>query len=225
MRRILLAVAMVVVSAGPAWAREWELSGGTAVHYLSSPGVDAAATSDSVSFGDLAASVEVTRDLPFLDLIAAEARWQSGSTSASDFGIYDASLSLDHLEVGARAVRDVYPHVRLYAHADVGGVRGAFSVISPGMRQGGLTDVDWALSAFAGTGVDLAIYQSAASDPHPDFALGVRLELGYQMTGAMAFRAIPPASGAGAPLDTRSAPLGTLDADGAVFRIGVFGRW
>jgi hypothetical protein len=107
----------------------------------------------------------------------------------------------------------------------VGSARGSFAVRSLGGAGTELEDVDWTWCANLGAGVDLAAYQQRSEDPHPDFALGVRLELGYQATGAMAFVSRSTQVGMGAPLDTRAAPLGDLDASGGYFRIGVFGRW
>jgi len=210
--------------AGVASAREWEASGGAAIHYLGSPGLDAAATSDAIAFGELSAGVEVARDLPFVDLLMLEARWQAGSTSATDFDLYEASLSFDQLEAGARAVRDLFPHLRGFAHGDLGAARGALA-IRPVGELTGVADSDWTYAAYAGAGLDLAIYQQAASDPHPDFAFGLRLEYGYQVTGAMSFRANAATPSQGAPLDARSAALGDLDASGAVLRVSAFGRW
>jgi hypothetical protein len=214
-KRIILAVVASLAAGGVAEAREWEASGGYAIHVLGSPGLDAAATSDVISFGDLGVGVEVLRDLPLVDRLMLEARWQEGSTSATDFDLYDVSMTFDQLELGVRAVRLLVPHVRVFAHADVGGVRGVLGIRGRGDVGGGLADSDWALSGYAGAGVDLAAYQQAAEDPHPDFAFGLRLELGYQVTGALSFagHADTPAA-AGAPLATRAAPHRVRDPGG-----------
>jgi hypothetical protein len=228
MRKIVTVAVLVtsVLGARAAQAREWEASGGATMHYLDSPGLDAASSSDEVTFGDLGLAVEVLRGLPFIDLVSVEARWQAGSTSANDFGLYDLQLQLDELEAGVRVAHFVHPRVRAFAHADLGGARGRLGVSLPYSTIGGLADTDWALAAAAGTGVDLAVYQQSAGDPDPDFAFGLRLELGYQVTGALAFAGTPEAQPTmGAPLGTRATPLGSLDADGAFVRIGVFGRW
>lgn len=215
---------VLLAGAGVAEAREWEASGGAAIHYLKSPGLDAAATSDAISFGELSAGVEVARDLPLVDRLLLEARWQAGSTSATDFDLYQASVSFDQLEAGARAVHELFPHLRGFVHADLGAARGVLE-IRPVGELTGVSDTDWTFSGYAGAGVDLAIYQQAASDPHPDFAFGLRLEYGYQVTGAMSFQAHAATLSQGAPLDARAAELGDLDAGGAVFRIAAFGRW
>jgi hypothetical protein len=216
--------ALSTVGSRVAEAREWEASGGAAIHQLGSPGLDAAADSDTVSFGELSAGVEVARDLPFIDRLVVEARWQAGSTSATDFGLYDVSLSFDQLEAGARAVRELFPHVRGFVHGDLGGARGVLEIRPVGQLPG-LSDSDWTYVAYAGAGLDLAIYQQSSTDPHPDFAFGLRLEYGYQVTGAMSFGAHAASPSEGAPLESRSADLGDLDAGGAVFRISGFGRW
>src|SRR4051812_9416066 len=98
--RIIVTVAVLLASvlgARAAQAREWEASGGASMHYLDSPGLDAASSSDEVTFGDLGVAVEVLHGLPFIDLVSLEARWQAGSTSATDFGLYDLQLELDQL--------------------------------------------------------------------------------------------------------------------------------
>jgi hypothetical protein len=220
------AILATTLGAGVAEAREWEASGGYAIHVLASPGLDAAATSDVISFGELSAGVEVLRDLPLVDRLVVEARWQEGSTSASDFDLYDASMTFDELELGVRAVRLLVPHVRGFVHGDLGGVHGALAIHGLGASGGGLSDSDWALSGYVGAGLDLAAYQQQAEDPHPDFAFGLRLELGYQVTGALSFAGHADTPDAvGAPLDTRAAGLGDLDAGGAVVQIAAFGRW
>jgi hypothetical protein len=226
MRGKILSALLLLSLAGRAEAREWEASGGAAYHYLRSPGVDAAAASDSVTFGELGFAVEVLDGVPFVDFVSAEARWQSGSTSANDFGLYRTTLSLDHLELGLRATREVYSRVRTFAHLDAGAVRGRLEIGTLDSVGTAISDTDWAFSGSAGLGVDVALYQQAASDPHPDFGLGVRLELGYQVTGAMSFVAHPerPPS-EGAPLTSAEAPLGDLGGEGPVIRVGLFGRW
>jgi hypothetical protein len=230
MRKMITLAALAAVASlaagGRAQAREWEASGGYAIHVLASPGLDAAATSDVISFGELGVGVELLRDLPLVDRLLVEARWQEGSTSATDFDLYDASMTFDQLELGVRAVRLVVPHVRVFARADVGGVRGALTIRGLGELGGGLADSDWALSGYAGAGLDLAAYQQNAEDPHPDFAFGLRLELGYQVTGALSFDGHADTPEAAAPpLATSAAPLGDVDAGGEVVRIVAFGRW
>ena len=214
----------VTLAAGvrDAAAREWELEGGAAMHWLSSSGVDAAASADLLTLGELGAAVEVLRGLPVVDRLFAELRWQSGSTSATDFGAFDARLDLASVELGVRAVHQLWPRVRVYVHADLGRTRGELAITGSGSSR--LGSVDWTTSASAGAGAELTVFQQAASDPHPDFALGVRLELGYAATGQMAFSA-RPSSTSDVPLAARAAPLGDLDADGVVLRFGVFGRF
>jgi hypothetical protein len=215
MRKTIAAVGILLTSAvgGVAEAREYELSIGGAARWLSSPGVDVAARSDSLGFFELGAAASIVdAPLPLVDRLAAELHWQTGSTSAMDFQQYKARLSLDTLELGVRAEHDLHDRLRAFVRAGVGGTRGALSIDTVG-------DVDWTLSGSLGAGLEANVLAG------PQVALGVRVELGVAASGSMSFAAEADAPSDGAPIDTAAADLGDLDAGGAMLRIGVFGRF
>jgi hypothetical protein len=224
--RLLLVAALVVAAPAAASAREFEVSGGSAMHILRSPSLDASATGDVVALGDLGVAVELLRHVPILDRVSVEGRWSIGSTHAYDFGLYDSELRLQHLVLGVKGAREVLPRVRLFVHADLGASHGSVRIAQTWGGAGAITDGAWASSFYGGGGVDLTLLQASPTGSHPDLALGFRLELGWQETGALSFTASPEGPGDGtATIDTIGAPLGTVDADGLVVRVGLVGRF
>jgi opacity protein-like surface antigen len=222
---VLGMVASLLAGGSPAHARDWDLAGGSATTIIRSSSFDATSDSDLFTAGDLALAVSVVEGLPGIDALWAEARFSSGTTSAVDFGLYEAGLDLTTWQLGVRATRDLLPRVRLFAHADLGASHGTLTIsklAGPAVLRGS----DTAAIVAGGVGVDLAAFRAGAGSPVAGFALGLRLELGYVAAADLDFAAQPVGSDDDAPrLDVVAAPLGALDTGGAVLRVGLFGRW
>jgi hypothetical protein len=223
----LVALASVVLSPSPAGAREFELAVGGAHQVMASPSLDAVSTDDTLAMSDLGAAVEVARHVPIADRLSLETRWSVGSTSALDFGLSEGKLRLQHLTVGARASREVYPRLRVHAHVGAGFAHGALSIHgASASSRPGLADSAFAGTTYAGAGVDLTLVRAGPTSAHPDLALAFRLEAGWQATSGLSFTARPePADGDAATIDVIAAPLGTIETEGAVVRVGVVGRF
>ena len=215
---VAAALAAVTLAVVPARAREIDVAAGVARLASRSASFDAVSEDDAWNLGAVEVAAEAAR-LPFVDLLHAELSYTSGSSSALDFDQFRAMLQLYTIHLGARATHLLTSRVRTFVHAELGLTIGVLT-LDDYARATPIRDSAVDLSAFAGGGVEVAVFR------FPRLDVGVRAELGYFLSGALAFAAEPdhPDDDV-ARLPTFAAELGSIDPSGAMGRFVVVGRF
>jgi hypothetical protein len=219
MRTLVSVVAALAALAGGARAREIDVAAGSAQLYARSRSMDALASEDAVTMGALEVSVELGR-LPRVDRLHVEVGYFAGSTRARDFDQFDASLTLQTVHAGARAMHLLSPRWRVFARLDVGMTFADLELSEPSGTATPIRDGARGISALLGAGIEVTLVR------FPYFDVALRGEADYFAAGSLDFQAEP-----GYPDDdlaripTVSANLGSIDPSGAGWRFVLVGRF
>jgi hypothetical protein len=154
-----------------------------------------------------------------LDLVPGLALWGQGtfgwgSADGRMFQTLSTELSSLSWSVGGRARYPLRNRIVATARLDLGMAR---SSVQLGDDAGhSARDHGWGITSKAGLGLDLFAVR------RPQFALGLRLELGYVAASPVSLTAAPdPASEGTLQLEMTAASLGSLNLSGAVFEAAV----
>ena len=213
-----LTAALIALSTS-AEAREIDVAAGAARLTSRSASFDAVSVDDGWTLGAVEVAVEAM-ELPLVDRLHVELAYTAGSTSAIDFDQFEARLHLDTIHLGARATRLVSARVRAFVHADIGLTFGKLILEDATATATPIRDRAVDLSAFGGAGAEIAVFR------FPNLDLGARVELGYFLSGDLAFKAEPDHPDDGlARLPTYAAELGSIDPSGVMARLTMVGRF
>ncbi len=204
------AAIIILFAASTAHADGNELWFGGGSRALRSASADAV-TADSLDIGALGYARALDLDVPRI-AIAAETGFSWGTASGTMFQTLDTKISTQAFFVGARARYPLHRMIDATARLDVGSARAALAVASG-------SDSGWGAMAQGALGLDLYAARS------PEFGLGLRTELGYVATTAIAMtpRADQPRDTL--QLQMADASIGHLDLSGPWFAISVIGTF
>jgi hypothetical protein len=216
--RCLIAVFVIAGSAGLAHAGNNELSLGSTSRALRSTSANAV-TAESLSGGALA----YARDLQLDVLVPGLALWAEGTFAWGDargmmFQTLSTELDALVLTAGGRAHYALHARVVASARVGLGFSRAALAIRDANGR--GAADSGWGAATTGGLGLELRAID------RPQLTLGLRLEVGYTLTSAVAFTAMPPSSDDGTlQLPMTTAGLGSLDLSGSQLAVSLVSQF
>jgi len=208
-------IALLLLISTTAYAGSNDVDYGPTTRALRSPSADAL-TGASLDGGALGYARDLGLQLPRRLTLWAEAGFAYGEAHGLMFQSVSTDIGNLALTVGARARYRLLDHLALDARLDVGR-----SHTSLTLAQNAVTAEDgaWSNLATAAVGVELLAIAS------PRFSLGVRVELGYAKTSAVALSPHTDHDGDTLTLMTTSASIGHLDLGGPQFGVAIVSQF
>lgn len=192
-----------------------ELTIGSRARALNTPSANAV-TADGLFSGDLQIAHRIDLGLlPKLETWAV-GRFDWGSADGTMFSTLTTEIDTLSFTAGGRALYRLHSHVAVGARLDFGTQRAALK-ITEGSRE--LNDHGWGGTASAALSLDLLAYSSNA------FKIGLRGELGYTKTSAIALAPSEANDPDTIQLQMSQASLGKLDTSGKFFGFSVLSEF
>jgi len=209
MRHSIFCVVLLAAPAARADGNELAIGGGSRA--LRSASADAV-TADSLGMGSLgyAHALDIG-PVPRLALWA-EAGFDWGSATGTMFQTHATKVSTEVVVVGLRAHYTLHRLIDATARVDLGTARTALSLDNA-------SDSGWGAVAEGALGVDLFASRS------PTFGIGLRTELGYTATSAVAITPHTDQPSDTLKLQMIESSIGHLDLSGPWFGISVIGTF
>ncbi len=224
---LALAVLGVVLAQAPAHAERFDLSIGSTVRYARSASVDALSADDAHSFFSLIGAVRLDRPLiPGFDLFL-EGTFETGSIEGTSLRRIDSSTGITGAMVGGRVQRSLPRRITGFARVGFGMSKMSLSLTD---RLGGaatLRDSAYVGTTYVAAGLEFLPIRRRDAGGAVRFAMGLRVEVGYLASTSAEMYANPENDGDDSALRIPTAPasLGTLDASGRTYRVGLVGRF
>ena len=192
-----------------------ELSIGSFARAMHASSADAV-TSDSLGGGVLT----YARELP-LGLASGLQTWATaqlawGSASGTMFSTLTTEIGTLAVSVGGRARYQLHPRFGVGGRLDFGTSRAALT-LTEGSRE--LSDHGWGGTTTAAASADLLALAGSR------FKLGLRFELGYTPTSAVALAPKEASDGSMIQLGASQASLGSLDLGGRFFSFTILSQF
>jgi hypothetical protein len=227
--RTLAIISLTLASlAAPAGAERYELSVGNQGRFLHSGSVDA--LTDDRSYGSFSLQAAFHLDqvpVPF-GRLHLDVDVHTGGFSGTTFDRLETDTAMTGGALGARVTRDLSRYTRGFVRANLGFSRLTMTLRDDASGADPLFDHGWAGTAYLGTGFDLMPLRRVGDDERVRFALGLRLEGGYQRVTPVEMNARPESrSGDGDTLriPMQEVSIGSLDLSAWILRAGLAGRF
>jgi hypothetical protein len=209
---------------GPAAAERYEIGFTSGARHMVSASVDALTADDTHPVLAASAALDLTPIRIAGFALEVSGTYERLALSGTTFQRVESDLSVHSLRVGGRLRRALSPRWSAFGSLDMGWTTGSLRLHDAFSGNARPThDRAHAASSVLGGGVDLSLMRHASQ---PRFSFGLRGQLDYTVSSALAFSGAPEA---GAPgelnIPTLSAPLGDIDLSGWSFRLGLFGRF
>lgn len=211
-----------------AHAQRYEVSIGSQSRFLHDGGIDALTDDRSHGTFSLQAAFQLNQISIPGGQLHLDVDYHTGGFSGTAFDRLETDTHMTGGAAGARITRDLSRYTRGFVRATLGLGRLTMTVRDDASGADPLFDHAWAGTAYLGTGLDLMPIRRVGDGDRLRFALGLRIEGGYQRVTPVEIRARPESrSGDGDTLriPMQEVALGDLDLSAWILRIGLAGRF
>lgn len=228
MRTLAIISLTLAAMVAPAAAERYELSIGNQGRLMHSGSVDA--LTDDRSYGTFSLQAAFHLDqvpVPF-GRLHLDVDFHTGGFNGSTFDRLETETGMTGGALGARITRDLSRYTRGFVRANLGLGRLTMTLRDDASGADPLFDHGWAGTAYLGAGFDLMPLRRAGGDDRVGFALGLRIEGGYQQVTPVEMNARPESrSGDGDTLriPMQEVSMGSLDLSAWILRAGLAGHF